>query len=68
LSAAEKAPEVVRANGKALLERARRVYDWDDVTAAYEDLLVRLSHGYSIRGEATGRRRQAAILDTPVAT
>ena len=68
LSAAEKAPEVVRANGRGLLERARRVYDWDDVTAAYEDLLVRLSHGYSIRGQATGRRRQAAILDTPVAT
>ena len=68
LEAAEESTGLMEANGCALRERARRVYDWDDVTSAYEDLLVRLHEGHSIRGTATGRRHPVSVGDAWVAT
>lgn len=68
LEAAEGSSDIVRANGQALRERARRVYDWDDVATAYEDLLDRLRKGYTIRGVATARRRRVVVGDTSVVT
>jgi glycosyltransferase involved in cell wall biosynthesis len=65
-SAAEVADRVRKAElnsgemllrGWSLRERARNRYRWDDVAAGYEELLNRLSNGYSIRGRASGRRR-----------
>jgi hypothetical protein len=47
--------------GLALRERARRRYRWDDVASGYEELLQRLSSGYSTHGRASGRRRTAAV-------
>jgi glycosyltransferase involved in cell wall biosynthesis len=45
--------------GEALRDRARERYRWDEVTAAYADLAVRLDRGWTRRGEASGRRRDA---------
>ncbi|HSU02190.1 MAG TPA: DUF1972 domain-containing protein [Nocardioides sp.] len=68
VEAAEESPRLMAENGCALRERARRIYDWDDVTSAYEDLLVRLQQGHTIRGTATGRRQPVAWGDASVVT
>jgi glycosyltransferase involved in cell wall biosynthesis len=47
--------------GLALRERARRRYRWDDVASGYEELLQRLSSGYSTHGRASGRRRTPEV-------
>ncbi|MEI2639354.1 MAG: DUF1972 domain-containing protein [Microthrixaceae bacterium] len=65
VESAESAPGWCRENGAGLRERAADLYDWDEVTDRYEELMVRLSEGYSRRGEVSGRRRQA--LDRSVA-
>jgi len=43
--------------GWSLRERARQRYRWDDVAAGYEELLQRLSNGFSTHGRFSGRRR-----------
>jgi hypothetical protein len=43
--------------GWGLRERARQRYRWDDVAAGYEELLERLSKGFSTQGRFSGRRR-----------
>lgn len=52
--------EGTRQAGRRLQERASERYRWDDVANAYSDLLVRLAHGHSTRGAASGRRRGRA--------
>lgn len=59
LEEAEARPESMVNSGRALRERARRWYEWDDVAARYETLLQRLAAGESVRGTATGRRTRA---------
>jgi glycosyltransferase involved in cell wall biosynthesis len=56
LEEAEARPDTLADAGRALRERARTTYDWDDVTSLYEDLALRLAAGETIRGRATGRR------------
>ena len=43
LAAAEAQPDVTFARGARLRERARKLYDWDQVTDGYEDLAYRLA-------------------------
>jgi glycosyltransferase involved in cell wall biosynthesis len=62
LHAAESDPGAVQREGDLLRERARDVYRWDAVAEGYEDLLIRLRHGQSQRGTASGRRRPAVPL------
>ncbi|GAA4359815.1 DUF1972 domain-containing protein [Angustibacter luteus] len=55
---AEADPQAERERGVASGERAAR-YDWDDVTAAYEQLCARLAASGPLRHRASGRRRAA---------
>ena len=53
---AEADPPAWRARGAALRERAGTHYRWDDVAAAYEEMLTALADGASQRGRASGAR------------
>jgi glycosyltransferase involved in cell wall biosynthesis len=68
-SAAQLAPQIeeverypfrFRDIGELMQERARKRYNWDSVTEAYEALAARLSRGYSTRGLSSGRRAESA--------
>jgi len=68
-SAAQLAPQIeeverypfrFRDIGELMQERARKRYNWDSVTEAYEALAARLSRGYSTRGLSSGRRAHSA--------
>lgn len=59
---AEADPATVQANAAAVQERARTEYRWDDVAAGYEDLLIRLAQGQTIRGRSRGRGRTGEVL------
>jgi glycosyltransferase involved in cell wall biosynthesis len=52
--------------GELMQERARRRYNWDAVTEAYEALAGKLARGYSTRGMSSGRRIEPAQLAQPV--
>ena len=52
------------ATGRALQERASRLYNWDAVSRGYEDLARKLVAGHSTRGESRGRREVSAGLAT----
>jgi glycosyltransferase involved in cell wall biosynthesis len=59
LEAAEADPaDVASRAAQALVEAAR--YDWDEVAKRYEQLCERLAAGWSLRGQASGRRRAGA--------
>jgi glycosyltransferase involved in cell wall biosynthesis len=68
LEEAEARPDTLADAGRALRERARTTYDWDDVTSLYEDLALRLAAGETIRGRATGRRARAVASHPSVVT
>lgn len=68
LDEAEARPDTLGDAGRALRERARRTYDWDDVTARYEDLAQRVAAGETIRGRATGRRARPVVSRPSVVT
>jgi glycosyltransferase involved in cell wall biosynthesis len=68
LAEAEDRPDSMRETGCALRERARRTYDWDDVTGLYESMLRRVAAGETIRGTASGRRVRPAVPRPSVAT
>lgn len=53
--------------GELMQERARKRYDWDQVTEAYEALAAKLARGYSTRGMSTGRRLDSAWSGTELA-
>jgi len=53
---AESDPASMTERGARLRLRAGEQYVWDDVARGYEELLFRLSTGYSLRGQSTGRR------------
>jgi glycosyltransferase involved in cell wall biosynthesis len=53
---ADRADVAVRA-GQAQAEAVR--YDWDEVAKQYEQLCERLAAGWSVRGQASRRRRSA---------
>jgi glycosyltransferase involved in cell wall biosynthesis len=46
--------------GELMQERARKHYNWDSVTEAYEALAAKLARGYSTRGMSSGRRTPSA--------
>jgi len=60
LRRAEADPAGLARKGRALRERARTYYQWDDVAVGYEKLLDSLVGGASTRGVASGRRRRTA--------
>jgi len=60
LRRAEADPAGLARRGRALRERARTNYQWDDVALGYEKLLDSLVGGASTRGVASGRRRRPA--------
>lgn len=68
LAEAEARPDTLADAGRALRERARRTYDWDDVALRYEDLAQRVAAGESIRGRATGRRARPVVSRPSVVT
>lgn len=68
LAEAEARPDTLADAGRALRERARRTYDWDDVALRYEDLAQRVAAGESIRGRATGRRARQVVSRPSVVT
>ncbi len=68
LDEAEARPDTLADAGRALRERARRTYDWDDVTLRYEDLAQRVAAGETIRGRATGRRARPVVSRPSVVT
>jgi glycosyltransferase involved in cell wall biosynthesis len=57
---AEANPGRTAAFSAAVQDRAEATYNWDEVTARYEDLARRLAGGYSTRGLSSGRRRESA--------
>lgn len=63
LETAERDRPGTLAAGANLRERAERLYRWDDVTLAYEDLFLRLAAG-STRSAATGHRLRRAAAPT----
>jgi glycosyltransferase involved in cell wall biosynthesis len=67
LEAAEADPAEVAVRGARARVEAER-YDWDDVAKRYEQLCQALAAGRSSKGQASGRRRAAAVAaDGPVA-
>lgn len=67
LEAAEDEPEAAYATGRLHRQRAERVYRWDDVADAYEQLCRRLASGVTQRGTLTGRRQpDRAAREEPV--
>ena len=68
LEEAESRPDTIADAGRALRERARRTYDWDDVTLRYEDLARRVAAGETTRGKATGRRSRPVVSRPSVVT
>jgi glycosyltransferase involved in cell wall biosynthesis len=58
LDAAEADPAAVAERAALARVEAGR-YDWDDVAKAYEALCERLAAGWSLRGQASGRRRRS---------
>jgi glycosyltransferase involved in cell wall biosynthesis len=59
VEAAEADPDGSGTYGSALQARVASRYCWDQVAAGYEELARRLAHGFSRRGEASGRRRNS---------
>jgi glycosyltransferase involved in cell wall biosynthesis len=53
---AESDPERMRLTGDRLRDRAEEFYDWDAVSAGYEELAQRLASGYSTHGVSRGTR------------
>jgi glycosyltransferase involved in cell wall biosynthesis len=56
----ERYPFRFRDIGELMQERARKRYNWDSVTEAYEALAAKLARGYSTRGLSSGRRAESA--------
>lgn len=56
----ERYPQRFTQLGDLMQDRARRRYNWDQVTEAYEALAAKLARGYSTRGMSTGRRLDSA--------
>ncbi|MEF2977735.1 DUF1972 domain-containing protein [Subtercola sp. YIM 133946] len=56
LASAEALVEETDDLGVNLRERAAGMYDWDIVTAGYEELAMRLALGHSTRGVSKGKR------------
>ncbi|RFA08560.1 glycosyl transferase [Subtercola boreus] len=56
LAAAEALVDETAERGANLRERAASMYDWDIVTAGYEELAMRLALGHSTRGISRGVR------------
>jgi glycosyltransferase involved in cell wall biosynthesis len=55
IEGAEMRPRRTAEIGRDLQGRAEEGFDWDSVTAGYENLAVRLRDGYSTRGISRGR-------------
>ncbi len=53
---AERDAESTQAVGRSLRDRATELYDWDQVSRAYEDLARRLANGHSTKGRFSGSR------------
>jgi glycosyltransferase involved in cell wall biosynthesis len=68
LEEAEALPDLMIDTGRALRERARKTYDWDDVTVLYEELVARVAAGETVRGTATGRRARRVVPEPSVVT
>lgn len=68
LEEAEALPDLMIDTGRALRERARKTYDWDDVTVLYEELVARVAAGETVRGTATGRRAHKVVPEPSVVT
>lgn len=60
IESAERSPETTKSIGRTLQTRARELYDWGQVTLAYEALAVRLHAGYSTHGMSAGRTSDPA--------
>lgn len=58
LHAAESAAGEVAARGRRGRVRAADRFTWDEVSAAYEGLALRLAEGFSVHAEARGARRR----------
>ena len=56
LEKAETDPGEMLRRGSALRDRAGSLYRWDDVAEKYEELLGRLTDGWSTKGRWSGRR------------
>ncbi|RFA13018.1 glycosyl transferase [Subtercola boreus] len=56
--AAEAHPARADAIGAQLRDRAEQTYDWDVVSAGYEELALRLARGYSTHGQSNGHRNE----------
>ena len=56
----EQYPQRFQDIGELMQERARKRYNWDSVTEAYEALAAKLNRGYSTRGLSSGRRTTSA--------
>lgn len=63
IDAVEADPTAVASNASAMRHRAAEAFSWDDVTAAYEDLAIRIARGESIHPVA--RRARRAQSDWP---
>lgn len=61
LNQAEADPGAAAQTGKELQYRAEELYDWDQVTAKYEDLARRLIAGESQAGRYSGRRTKDGV-------
>lgn len=59
LHTVEADPDAAIAAGVRLQERARELYNWDDVASKYEDLAARLAAGQSQAKRFSGRRPKA---------